>query len=79
MRFDPATRLLRLVQLLSAPRTGVSVEQMAAELNVGRRTVERLREQIGYTIAIKVSCHLLRQIGLDSLPEMYGGMRWVFR
>ena len=46
MRYDPSTRLLRLVQLLSHSRYGVTMEQIQEELGVGRRTVERLREQV---------------------------------
>ena len=46
MRYDPPTRLLRLVQLLSTSRYGVTTAEMEAELGVGRRTVERLRAQI---------------------------------
>jgi len=47
MRYDPSTRLLRLVQLLSTSRYGVTMAEMVEELGVTRRTVERLRAQIG--------------------------------
>ncbi len=46
MRYDPSTRLLRLVQLLSTTRVGVTMEQMEQELGVARRTVERMRAQV---------------------------------
>ena len=47
MRYEPSTRLLRLVQLLSTTRVGLTIDQMEQELRVGRRTIERMRAQIG--------------------------------
>ena len=44
MRYAPAERLLRLARHLAATRTGLTLDEMAAELEVGRRTAERLRE-----------------------------------
>src|SRR5215472_6264710 len=46
MRYAPAERLLRLALLLAATRTGLTLDQMAAELEVGRRTAERLRDSL---------------------------------
>jgi predicted DNA-binding transcriptional regulator YafY len=42
MRYAPAERLLRLARSLAATRTGLMLDEMAAELEVGRRTAERL-------------------------------------
>lgn len=46
MRYEPAQRLLRLALALAGARTGLSLKEMAAELQVGRRTVERLRDSL---------------------------------
>ncbi len=46
MRYEPAQRLLRLALSLAAARTGLSLDEMAAELEVGRRTAERLRDTL---------------------------------
>jgi len=46
MRYAPAERLLRLALHLAATRTGLTLDEMATELNVGRRTVERLRDSL---------------------------------
>jgi predicted DNA-binding transcriptional regulator YafY len=46
MRYEPAERLLRLARHLAATRTGLTLDEMAAELAVGRRTVERLRDSL---------------------------------
>ena len=43
MRYKPSQRLLRLALLLAATRTGLTLDEMAQELEVDRRTVERLR------------------------------------
>lgn len=43
-RYAPAERLLRLARHLAATRTGLTLDEMASELDVGRRTVERLRD-----------------------------------
>ena len=42
MRYEPAERLLRLARSLAATRAGLTLDEMAAELEVGRRTAERL-------------------------------------
>jgi predicted DNA-binding transcriptional regulator YafY len=46
MRYEPAERLLRLARHLAATRTGMTLDEMATELEVGRRTVERLRDSL---------------------------------
>ena len=46
MRYDPGMRLLRLATLLAGSRVGLSLDEMSAELEVGRRTVERMRDQL---------------------------------
>jgi predicted DNA-binding transcriptional regulator YafY len=46
MRYAPAERLLRLARQLAATRTGLTLDEMAAELEVGRRTAERLRDSL---------------------------------
>jgi len=44
MRYEPSQRLFRLARSLAASRTGLTLDEMAAELEVGRRTAERLRD-----------------------------------
>lgn len=46
VRYEPATRLVRLAVLLSGSRVGLSLDEMAEHLEVGRRTIERLRDRI---------------------------------
>ena len=46
MRYEPSTNLLRLVLLLSGSRVGLTLDEMAKELEVKRRTAERLRDQL---------------------------------
>lgn len=46
MRYEPAIRLVRLAVLLSGSRAGLSLDEMAEHLEVGRRTIERLRDRI---------------------------------
>ena len=46
MRYEPSQRLLRLARHLAASRTGLTLDEMAVELEVGRRTVERLRDSL---------------------------------
>jgi predicted DNA-binding transcriptional regulator YafY len=46
MRYEPSQRLLRLARHLAASRTGLTLDEMAAELEVGRRTAERLRDSL---------------------------------
>ena len=46
MRYEPAQRLLRLALALAGTRTGLSLDEMAGELQVGRRTAERLRDSL---------------------------------
>ncbi|MDE8343956.1 MAG: WYL domain-containing protein [Acidocella sp.] len=45
-RYAPANRLYRLILLLAAARYGLSLDEIAAELGVGRRTAERLRSAV---------------------------------
>jgi predicted DNA-binding transcriptional regulator YafY len=46
MRYQPSQRLFRLALSLAASRTGLTLDEMAAELEVGRRTAERLRDSL---------------------------------
>jgi len=46
MRYAPAERLLRLARHLAGTRTGLTLDEMATELGVGRRTAERLRDSL---------------------------------
>jgi predicted DNA-binding transcriptional regulator YafY len=46
MRYAPAERLLRLARHLAATRAGLTLNEMATELGVGRRTAERLRDSL---------------------------------
>ena len=46
MRYGPAENLLRLARHLAATRMGLTLDEMASELGVGRRTVERLRDTL---------------------------------
>jgi predicted DNA-binding transcriptional regulator YafY len=57
MRYEPAKRLFQLAVRLAGSRTGLSIDEMAAELEVGRRTAERLRDQLGEVFSDKqLSC-----------------------
>ena len=47
MRYEPSQRLLRLARHLAASRAGLTLDEMASELEVGRRTAERLRDSLG--------------------------------
>jgi hypothetical protein len=46
MRYGPAENLLRLARHLAATRVGMTLDEMASELGVGRRTAERLRDTL---------------------------------
>ena len=46
MRYAPAERLLRLARHLAGTRMGLTLDEMATELEVGRRTAERLRDSL---------------------------------
>lgn len=46
MRYEPSQRLLRLALLLAGTRTGLTLDEMAQELEVSRRTAERLRDSL---------------------------------
>lgn len=46
VRYAPAERLFRLARHLAGTRTGLTLDEMAAELEVGRRTAERLRDTL---------------------------------
>jgi len=46
MRYAPAERLFRLARALAATRTGLTLDEMATELEIGRRTAERLRDAL---------------------------------
>jgi predicted DNA-binding transcriptional regulator YafY len=46
MRYAPSERLFRLARLLAGTRIGLTLDEMAEQLGVGRRTVERLRDSL---------------------------------
>jgi predicted DNA-binding transcriptional regulator YafY len=46
MRYGPAENLFRLARLLAGTRTGLTLDEMAGELAVGRRTAERMRDTL---------------------------------
>ncbi len=46
MRYGPAENLLRLARHLAATRTGLTLDEMAAQVEVGRRTAERMRDTL---------------------------------
>jgi predicted DNA-binding transcriptional regulator YafY len=46
MRYEPAQRLLRLAVLLAGRRVGLTLDEIADEIGVGRRTAERLRDSL---------------------------------
>jgi predicted DNA-binding transcriptional regulator YafY len=46
MRDAPAERLLRLARCLAGTRTGLRLDEMATDLDVGRRTAKRLRDSL---------------------------------
>ncbi|HWA59743.1 MAG TPA: YafY family protein [Caulobacteraceae bacterium] len=46
MRHDKAARLLTLARMLAGSAEGLTLDEMAAELGVGRRTAERLRDAV---------------------------------
>lgn len=50
-RYGPAERLIRLGLILAEARGGLTLDQMAVELGVGRRTAERLRDALDRVIA----------------------------
>ncbi len=44
VRYEPSQRLLRLALRLSATRTGVTLDEMAHEIGMSRKTAERSRD-----------------------------------
>jgi predicted DNA-binding transcriptional regulator YafY len=46
MRYAPSERLFRLARLLAGTRMGLTLDEMAEQLGVGRRTAERLRDSL---------------------------------
>ena len=46
MRYEPSQRLLRLALALAGTRTGLTLDEIAKELGVGRRTAERQRDAL---------------------------------
>ncbi len=46
MRYQPSQRLLRLALMLAGTRTGLTLDEIARDLEVGRRTAERLRDAL---------------------------------
>ncbi len=48
MRYQPAERLLNVARRLAATRLGLTLDEMAAELAVSRRTAERIRQSLNH-------------------------------
>lgn len=46
LRYQPSQRLLRLALMLAGTRTGLTLDEMAQNLEMGRRTAERLRDSL---------------------------------
>jgi predicted DNA-binding transcriptional regulator YafY len=46
MRYAPSEQLFRLARLLAGTRVGLTLDEMAHELGVARRTAERLRDSL---------------------------------
>ena len=46
MRHEKATRLLELARLLASNAEGLTLDEMASRLSVGRRTAERMRDAV---------------------------------
>ena len=46
MRHDKAAQVLELARMLASSAEGLTLDEMAAELGVGRRTAERLRDAV---------------------------------
>lgn len=46
MRYKPSQRLLRLALMLAGTRTGLTLDEMASNLEIGRSTAERLRDSL---------------------------------
>jgi predicted DNA-binding transcriptional regulator YafY len=46
MRYAPSERLFRLARLLAGTRLGLTLDEIAGQLGVGRRTAERLRNSL---------------------------------
>ena len=46
MRHEKATRLLDLARMLAGSAEGLTLDEMAAALGVGRRTAERMRDAV---------------------------------
>jgi predicted DNA-binding transcriptional regulator YafY len=46
MRHDKATRLLDLARMLAGSSEGLTLDEMAREMGVGRRTAERMRDAV---------------------------------
>lgn len=47
MRHDKAVMVIELARRLAASAEGLTLDEMAAEMSVGRRTAERLRDAVG--------------------------------
>ena len=45
-RYQPSQRMLRLALMLAGTRTGLTLDEMARSLEMGRRTAERLRDSL---------------------------------
>ena len=46
MRHEKAGRLLELARMLAATAEGLTLDEMAERLGVGRRTAERMRDAV---------------------------------
>ena len=47
MRHDKATMVIELARRMAASAEGLTLDEMAAEMGVGRRTAERMRDAVG--------------------------------
>ena len=46
MRHEKASRLLQMARLLAGTAEGLTLDELAERLDVGRRTVERMRDAV---------------------------------
>ncbi len=53
MRHDKAAKLMRLARVLAGSRQGLTLDEIAAEMEVGRRTAERMRDALDLAIGLE--------------------------
>ena len=46
MRYEPVSKVMHLAVRLQGARSGLTIDDMETELNVSRRTAERLRDAV---------------------------------